>query len=78
MLKEIVMNNVGRSAAQTGRNMNISESDFLHLDAALDEALKQSFPASDPIAVNSTAAAFYKSEAAVTAVKPSAVRADHE
>jgi hypothetical protein len=72
------MNNVGQSSARTGRNMNISESDFLHLDAALDEALKQSFPASDPIAVSSTAAASYKSEAPANATMPSAVRSGHE
>jgi hypothetical protein len=46
------MNKSGRSSAGAGRSVGISEANFTHIDAALDEALKQSFPASDPIAIS--------------------------
>jgi hypothetical protein len=35
-----------------GKNVATNELKFKHLDAALDEALTESFPASDPIAIN--------------------------
>jgi hypothetical protein len=53
------MKQVHELPIQAQENVAASELNKKHEDAALDEALKESFPASDPIAVNITRAVAY-------------------